>query len=180
MSPVAHIPLLIIGGGPTGLGAAWHLEKCNFHDWLLVEGSDHAGGLAASFTDDKGFTWDVGGHVQFSHYDYFDAAMDEFLGRDGWLHHQRESWVWMLGRFIPYPFQHHVHHLPEADVQRCVQGLLNLQGRHEDAPPATFRDWILSRFGQGIADIFMLPYNFKVWACPPEQLGTSWMGKAFG
>ena len=29
-------------------------------------------------------TWDFGGHVQFSHYDYFDALMDSLLGADGW------------------------------------------------------------------------------------------------
>jgi hypothetical protein len=50
--------------------------------------------LASSFTDIKGFTWDIGGHVQFSHYEDFDRVMDLALP-DGWLHHQRESWVWI-------------------------------------------------------------------------------------
>ncbi len=171
-----HVPLLILGAGPTGLGAAWHLEKCGCQDWLLVESSDRAGGLATSFLDRHGFTWDIGGHVQFSHYEYFDAAMDEFLGRDGWLHHQRESWVWMRGRFIPYPFQYHVHHLPEAECERCVAGLLTL-AQTDGTAPANFHEWIEAHFGEGIAAAFMLPYNFKVWAFPPAELGTSWMGE---
>ena len=75
---------------------------------MLLEASDRAGGLATSYVDGKGFTWDIGGHVQFSHYDYFDEAMVEFLGADGWLHHERESWVWMRERFIPYPFQNNI------------------------------------------------------------------------
>ena len=80
---------LILGAGPTGLGAARRLQELGVHDWQIVEAAPEPGGLATSFLDDKGFTWDIGGHVQFSHYEYFDRAMVEFLGTDGWLHHQR-------------------------------------------------------------------------------------------
>ena len=34
------------------------------------------------------------------------------LGTDGWLYHDRESWVWIAGRFVPYPFQLNLHRLP--------------------------------------------------------------------
>ena len=59
--------ILIVGAGPTGLGAAWRLAKEDRADWLLCEAEPAAGGLAASVTDEHGFTWDLGGHVQFSH-----------------------------------------------------------------------------------------------------------------
>src|SRR5277367_4735548 len=101
--------IIILGAGPTGLGAAWHLEAVKQNRWMILEAGGTAGGLAASFVDERGFTWDIGGHVQFSHYEYFDRAMEEFLGKDGWLHHERESWVWMRDRFIPYPFQNNIH-----------------------------------------------------------------------
>ena len=68
--------ILIVGAGPTGIGAAYRLKKLGYTNFRVIEASSIAGGLAASYTDDKGFTWDVGGHVQFSHYDYFDEAMD--------------------------------------------------------------------------------------------------------
>lgn len=90
---------LIVGAGPTGLGAATRLHEKNL-EWHLLEAEDHFGGLAATFTDAKGFSWDKGGHVQFSHYDAFDRYMDLALGADGWLTHQRESWVWIRKRFI--------------------------------------------------------------------------------
>src|SRR5882757_5690805 len=92
--------VLIIGAGPTGIGAAYRLKALGYENFRVIEANDYAGGLASSFVDDKGFTWDIGGHVQFSHYDYFDRAMEEFLGRDGWLTHEREAWVWMRDRFI--------------------------------------------------------------------------------
>jgi protoporphyrinogen oxidase len=168
--------VLILGAGPTGLGAAWHLHTLGHEDWRLLEAAPHAGGLASSFLDEQGFTWDVGGHVQFSHYDYFDRAMDEFLGPAGWLQHQRESWVWMRERFIPYPLQNNLHQLPPADLDRCRAGLADV-ARGGGAPPTNFHEWILATFGRGVADVFMLPYNFKVWAYPPKMLGTGWVGQ---
>ena len=168
--------ILILGGGPTGLGAARRLHELGNTDWLLLEGANESGGLAASFVDEKGFTWDIGGHVQFSHYDYFDQAMVEFLGKDGWLHHERESWVWIRDRFVPYPFQNNIRLLPPDDLDRCLAGLVDIT-RHAHAKPTNFREWILATFGQGLADVFMVPYNFKVWAYPPEMMNAVWVGE---
>ena len=167
---------LILGAGPTGLGAARRLEESGIDDWMLLEASDRAGGLATSYVDGKGFTWDIGGHVQFSHYDYFDEAMVDFLGADGWLHHERESWVWMRERFIPYPFQNNIRRLPADDLEKCLRGLVEIT-RSPRPRPANFREWIDACFGAGIAELFMLPYNFKVWAFPPEMMNATWVGE---
>src|SRR3989338_11285710 len=109
--------VLIIGAGPTGLGAAYRFQEAGFKDFILLEAAAHPGGLAASFVDDKGFTWDIGGHVQFSHYRYYDEVLDRALG-DEWIHHQRESWIYLKGRFVPYPFQNNIHRLDDGDCSR--------------------------------------------------------------
>src|SRR5258708_33220485 len=90
--------VVIIGAGPTGLGAAYRLKELGHRDFIVYEAADRVGGLASSYTDPRGFTWDVGGHVQHSHYEYFDRLMDAALGPDGWLCHERRSWVWLCGR----------------------------------------------------------------------------------
>ena len=41
----------------------------------------------------------------------------------------------------------------------------------------TFRAWILAQFGEGLADVFLLPYNRKVWAYDSSLLGTGWVGE---
>lgn len=168
--------ILILGAGPTGLGAAWRLQEIKHSDWNLLEAEGYAGGLSASFLDDQGFTWDIGGHVQFSHYEYFDRLMVELLGEEGWLRHQRESWVWMRDRFIPYPFQNNIRRLPKEDLARCLTGLVRLY-REPRGKPVNFREWILATFGEGIAACFLLPYNFKVWAHPSEMLNAGWVGE---
>src|ERR1035437_6250147 len=172
----AQPPVIIVGAGPTGLGAARQLSVLGHQNWLLLETEGRPGGLARSFRDKAGFTWDIGGHVQFSHYSLFDEAMLEFLGADGWLQHQRESWIWMRNRFIPYPLQNNVHRLPPDDLNKCLQGLLTIT-RDPRPTPANFSAWIDSTFGPGLAEIFMRPYNTKVWAFPPEDMNASWVGE---
>ena len=171
------VKFLIIGAGPSGLGAAYRLKDLGENDYLIVEGQDYVGGLAASFVDQKGFTWDIGGHVQFSHYKYFDDVMDRSLGLDGWLNHQRESWVWMKDRFVPYPFQNNIRYLPKEAMWKCVQGIIEATKAAGSTKPANFHEWINHIFGSGIAAEFMVPYNFKVWAYPPAQMAYQWIGE---
>ena len=110
---------LILGAGPTGLGAAYRLKELEIEDFLILEKENQPGGLASSFIDEKGFTWDIGGHVQFSHYKYFDDLMDKALGKEGWIQHERESWVWIQNRFVPYPFQNNIRYLPKETMWKC-------------------------------------------------------------
>jgi protoporphyrinogen oxidase len=168
---------VIIGAGPTGLGAAYRLKELRETDFLLLDLEDGVGGLAKSFTDDQGFTWDIGGHVQFSHYRYFDDLMIKALGEDGWLHHQRESWVWIKDRFVPYPFQNNIRHLPQEVMLKCLEGIIEVYKSPKSERLKSFKDWILATFGEGIASEFMIPYNFKVWAYPTEEMNYKWIGE---
>jgi len=175
LEQLAKRRVAIIGAGPTGLGAAYRLAELGLPNVTLFEQTGHTGGLAASFRDRAGFTWDVGGHVQFSHYEYFDRAMTRVMG-DEWFFHDREAWIWIRGRFVPYPLQHNIHFLPEPEKRACLVGLLR---RRPDGPvaPANFAEWLRARFGDGLADTFLLPYNTKVWAHPPSDLGYAWVGE---
>ncbi|KAB0669564.1 NAD(P)-binding protein [Oryzomonas sagensis] len=166
--------ILILGAGPTGLGAAYHLNKLGHKDWQLFERNDHVGGLSASFLDDAGFTWDIGGHVLFSHYNYFDKAVAEALG-DSYYEHQRESWVRILQTWVPYPFQNNVRHLPDDALHACVEGLRNLKG--SPAHTNNFREWMDTVFGSGIVNYFMEPYNRKVWGVPLETMSKEWIAE---
>lgn len=168
--------ILILGAGPTGLGAATRLQELGHTDWELWEQDAEPGGLSRSFVDEHGFTWDLGGHVQFSHYKTFDLAMDRALGADGWLTHERESWIRIFGGWVPYPFQYNIHRLPPAETLRCLQGLLALRDRPRPEGFVNFGVLIQGCFGEGIASLFMAPYNRKVWGYPPETLSTEWIG----
>ncbi|MDP1808314.1 MAG: NAD(P)-binding protein [Actinomycetota bacterium] len=167
--------IVILGAGPTGLGAAYRLRELGYRNWLIYEKNDYIGGLAASFKDDQGFTWDIGGHVMFSHYKYFDDVVDKLLG-DDYLEHQRESWIRMLQRWVPYPLQNNIRHLPKEAVLECLVGL-HEAARNTHEPARNFHEWILSTFGEGIAKHFMFPYNKKLWRTPLDKMDKSWIAE---
>ena len=167
--------IVIVGAGPTGLGAAWRLQELGHTDWDLYERAETAGGLASSVVDDQGFTWDLGGHVLFSHYEYFDRLMDTAVAN--WVEHEREAWVWIRNRWIPYPFQNNIWRLPDDDLIACLEGLLDLHRAPPTSAPRAFDEWLLQSFGRGLCDTFMFPYNRKVWAYDPGKLDVGWMGE---
>ncbi len=162
---------LIIGAGPTGIGAALRLEQLGRHDWAILEREEVPGGLSASVLDEAGFTWDMGVHVPHSHYQYFDQLLDEVVG--DWNHLLREAWILLGKRWIPYPFQSNIHRLAREDQKRCLQGLV----QRSRLVPATFQQWIYHNFGQGIADLFLNPYNLKVWSHPLDEISVEWVGQ---
>lgn len=169
--------IVIIGAGPTGLAAGYRLQELGYRNFRILEARDRVGGLASSETSRNGFTYDIGGHVLFSHYAYFDRLFDTLMG-DEYQELVREAWVWMCGRFLPYPFQNNIRHLPKEMVLECLLGLIEAQREPLDlARIENFEQLIHKQFGAGIARYFMMPYNFKVWAHPPSAMNREWIGE---
>ena len=165
--------IVIIGAGPCGLACARELERLGWSDWVILERESHAGGLAASVTDPAGFTWDLGGHVVFSHFGEFDAVLEEAMGEEI-LSHDRSSYVRFDDRWVPYPFQNNLRYLPEEVISDCLEGLATAPGGN---PSMDFATWMRAVFGPGITRVFMDPYNRKVWATPPEWMASHWIAE---
>lgn len=72
--------------------------------------ADEPAGLACTDVTPEGFLFDMGGHVIFSHWIYFDQLLDAALGggEDAWTWHERVSYVWMKDRWVAYPFQNNI------------------------------------------------------------------------
>jgi len=166
--------IIIIGGGPTGCGAARRLSQLGHTNWHLYERDPVFGGLSGSMKDKNEFTWDIGGHVIFSHFKEFDALIDDMLG-DERLEHERESWIRLLGTWAPYPFQNNVRYLPPDALLECLMGLIEVHGQPRST--ANFGEFIRTTFGPGIAKHFMDPYNFKVWATYPKDMSADWIAE---
>jgi protoporphyrinogen oxidase len=165
--------IVILGAGPTGLGAAYRLGQYSHDDWEIFEREDHVGGLASSYRDEHGFIWDHGGHVMFSHYEFFDSLVEEMLAGD-YDEHMREAWIWLHDRFVPYPLQNNIHRLPKGVFLDCLMGVIEAQKC--ERPRRNFGEWVEGVFGSGISEHFMVPYNQKVWAHPLAMMGTNWQG----
>lgn len=143
--------------------------------------SAEAGGLACTDVTPEGFLFDMGGHVIFSHYQYFDELLDAALGSgpDAWNTLERVSYVWLKNRWVAYPFQNNISALDKEDQIKCLTGCVEAKVLNTIATgkPANFDEWILRVMGPGIADLFMRPYNFKVWAVPTTMMQCDWLGE---
>jgi protoporphyrinogen oxidase len=169
----ADANIAIIGGGPCGLACARELQRLGHRNWTIFECAGHAGGLASSVVDPAGFTWDLGGHVVFSHFGEFDTLLEEVMGEDIWRH-DRSSYVRFDDRWVPYPFQNNLRHLPEQVITECLESLAVAPGGN---PEMDFGTWMLGMFGEGITRHFMAPYNFKVWATRPNDMSATWIAE---
>ncbi len=167
--------IVIVGAGPCGLGCARELTALGHDDFQVLEAAHTPGGLASSVVDPQGFTWDLGGHVVFSHFGEFDRLLAEVMG-DDLLHHERSSFVRIGDRWVPYPFQNNLHHLPPALAEEALVGLI-AAGTTTTVGTADFGSWMNSTFGAGIVRQFMQPYNEKVWAHPADVMSAGWIAE---
>lgn len=159
---------------------------------MIVDSNETPGGLASTDITPEGFVgqqrhkllegriansvsqlYDVGGHVIFSHYKYFDDCINEALPNEtDWYTHQRISYVRCKGLWVPYPFQNNISMLPKEEQVKCMDGMIDaaLEARVANRKPKDFDEWIIRMMGSGIADLFMRPYNYKVWAVPTTKV----------
>ena len=115
---VRSVKCVIIGAGPTGLSAAYHVKD----DYLLVDRNAHVGGWCRS-VQDKGFTFDYAGHIMFSNDPYVQELYQVLLGDN--LHWQdREAWVYSKGVHTRYPFQGALYGLPPKVITECIVGAI--------------------------------------------------------
>ncbi len=168
--------VLVLGAGPTGLGAAWRLHAAGEHDWLLVEAATTVGGAAGSVRDDHGFVWDLGGHVIHSHYRLFDDVVRAAVA--DWSAPRRGGWVSFAdaagphGGWVPTPLQHHLGALAPR-VRDAALAELTDPARVRTGGP-TFDDHLVDTFGPALAEAFFRPFNTKMWGVPAHRLAHGW------
>ena len=91
--PATRADTIVIGAGPTGLSAAYHLGE----DCMLLEQNSRVGGWCRSI-ETGGFTFDYAGHIMFSDDPYVHQLYQMLLGDN--VHWQdREAWIYSKNVF---------------------------------------------------------------------------------
>ncbi len=168
--------IAVLGGGITGLTLSSLLQEKG-HSVTCFEASPRAGGLCQSEVD-RGFVMDrAGGHILFSKDKEVLQWMLGLLGPGGYTTCERQTKIWCRGRYVHYPFENGLGDLPPADQLVCLKDYIEASfARRNGAPaPTNFHDWCLWRFGRGVCDTFMHPYNQKIWNVDLHELGTKWV-----
>ncbi|MHB8788721.1 MAG: NAD(P)/FAD-dependent oxidoreductase [Desulfobulbaceae bacterium] len=164
--------VLIIGGGPSGLTAAYQCGKKKLAA-VCFEADTILGGISRT-VEYRGFRFDVGGHRFFTKIQAVNEIWQEVLGNE-FLTRPRLSRIFYNGRFFFYPLQ----------PWNALAGLglinsLRILGSYVKArlfparPEDNFERWVSNRFGHYLYRIFFKTYTEKVWGIPCDQIQAEW------
>ena len=156
---------IVIGAGPAGLGAALALGDSA----IVLESRETAGGLCGTVTLD-GAIFDLGGHSFHTPHPEIRRLVFDALEME---EQNRDAWCWLNGEWVRYPFQQHFSELADPDSRHACQIGLDAAGGWSEA--ANFDEYLDRRFGRGITELFMRPYNRKLWGADLTRLDTEWV-----
>lgn len=195
--------VLIIGGGPAGLTAAYELLKHGDFKPTVIEEAIQPGGISKTivYRDNR---MDIGGHRFFSKSDKimnwwqnilppagFPACDDIKLDRHIPLfpngpNPQREDKVMLIRhrlsrilyerKFYPYPLNFDPQVINNLGFYRTIQvGLGYLAANIKQIrPERTLEDFLINRFGRPLYEMFFKDYTKKVWGRGCEDIEASW------
>ena len=164
--------VVIIGGGPAGLAAAYELTK-NKRPALVFEKADKVGGIARTETY-KDYLFDIGGHRFFTKNDAINKLWVEILGKD-FLKVSRISRIYYRGRFFKYPIEilDTLRNLGLKEI--FLIGTSYIYVRFRPYPEEeTFEQWVSNRFGRQLYRTFFKTYTEKVWGIPCNEIRADW------
>lgn len=150
--PTTNKPVVILGGGLAGLTAADHLHRQNV-DVILFESGNKIAGLAQSFHDDEGFTYDFGAH-------FVTNRLAETIGvRDKCrtVKHYAET-VWLGGKSYSHPFG--LMRVPRMTADGITA---KLRGFRNTSPPESAAQWYRRNYGESLAGEVAIPLT-EAWS----------------
>lgn len=159
---------LILGGGIAGLVAARTLQELG-SEHLLLEKCPTLGGLTRTVEVNE-FCFDYTGH--FLHLCRHSTPADipyANLKNDEWTRVDRRSCCLVGGELITAPIQYNLAELSPDLFKLCAEAY-DSRPRPANDDSATFRDFIVSGFGHGLADLFLIPQNEKTMAISLDLL----------
>jgi protoporphyrinogen oxidase len=168
----AEAPIIVIGGGPAGLTAAYELTKQQ-KKTIVLEKYNKVGGIART-ENYRDYHFDMGGHRFYTKSVPVQQMWREVLGEE-FLRRPRLSRIFYQSKFFHYPLK----------PFNALQGLGPIEGvriigsyvRWHLFPykeEETFEQWVTNRFGRRLFETFFKSYTEKVWGIPCSELKAEW------
>jgi len=169
---------IILGGGLAGLSAAYALSKAH-NRTLVIEQDAVVGGLSKTI-ESRGFRFDLGGHRFYTRNGRVERFVRDLMGEE-LLEVSRSSKVYMRGKYFDYPLK----------PSNAVLGLgvpatlkiLSDYGREasknilRNTEKVSLEDWVVSKFGRTLFDIYFKEYSEKVWGMDCASISSEWVAQ---
>ncbi|PID53705.1 MAG: hypothetical protein CSB46_06575 [Micrococcales bacterium] len=161
--------VIVVGGGPAGLAAAWHASRRGFRVTVL-ERSSSLGGMAASVLVDE-VRADLGSHrLHPATPGDVMADLQELLGGSLQVRN-RNGRVRVAGRWVGFPLSpaNLLRTMPLSWAARVSADAL-LARRRRSPNPDSYAAALRASLGPTVYDSLYGPYARKLWGVPGEQI----------
>lgn len=162
---------LIVGGGITSLSFAAALEES---DYLVIEALSDVGGYCQTVKQD-GFVWDYSGHFFHFRHPEIERQLVDRIGTHRVRTVEKQSKIFFADDWVDFPFQKNIHQLPRDHFLDCLVDLFE----RPQTEPSNFYEMLHAKFGRGISERFLVPYNEKLYATDLRRLDVDAMGRFF-
>ena len=163
--------IVILGGGPAGVGAAFELRRRQRARVTLVEQQTAVGGNAGSFLH-NGLWLDFGSHRLHSASDPRILADIKALLGDDLKHQLRRGRIRLRGRWLKFPLKPAdlLLHLDRGFALGIVRDMVRKAVLPKRPEGETFASVLEANLGPTICEHFYFPYARKIWGRDPARL----------
>jgi protoporphyrinogen oxidase len=161
---------LILGGGISGVSAAFHLQEKE-QEYKLCEKNSSWGGLCDNFVID-GFLFDYFVHLSFTSNQY---VKDIFSYSTPFYSHNPVSYNYYKGTWLKHPAQNNLAPLSTNEKVKIIHDFVNKPTIDSN----NYKEWLLAQFGEYFTTHFPAAYAKKYWAMEAEALSIDWVNERF-
>lgn len=162
---------LVIGGGISGLTFARYING----DYLILEKELEVGGYCRTIKNER-YIWDYAGHFYHFKTDEFKNLFLSLVEPEEIITQTKVTKIHYKDKLIDYPFQKNIHQLDKPEL---IDALYDLFTREQKDKYDNFLDMLYGKFGKSIVEMFLKPYNEKLYAIDLTKLDTDAMGRFF-
>lgn len=159
-------PVTILGAGVAGLAAAYRLKQAGV-PYVIYEQASAAGGTLRNFSID-GFRFDHAVHLSFA----TETAVRSVFDQTDYYTHKPDSRCFDANIWLRHPVQNNLHPLPASEKVSLIKSFIDRPNLKIDS----YADWLVSQYGNEIANRYPIRYTKKYWDTNASELGLDWIG----
>lgn len=166
----SHKKVVILGGGVTGLSAAFKILESSDFEVIVIEKTDRVGGLSGTFKYGP-FLLDYGPHKIYTQLKDVENSIIGILDNK-LLSNRKRSGIYFSEKLLKYPIdiKELLFRLDFLSILRCVfwyiQSFLKRGFLRKEIK--SYEDWVMARLGKGLYELIFRDLARKVWGEPEK------------